>query len=112
MIWKIAAFVWLGIEVWLSHENGEKSGEESAWLARRTGIKEGLLRQSAHFTLFAVLGLLTGFGFGWYGVVAVIVWSIVDEVTKPLIPGRHCSAVDILLNLAGVVLGILVWLVV
>lgn len=40
MIWKIAVFVWLGIEVWLSHENGEKSGEESAWLARRTGIKE------------------------------------------------------------------------
>lgn len=68
MIWKIAVFVWLGIEVWLSHENGEKSGEESAWLARRTGIKEGLLRRSAHFTLFAVLGLLTGFGFGWYGV--------------------------------------------
>jgi VanZ family protein len=79
-------------------------------LASRTGIKEGLLRRATHFTLFAVLGLLTGFGFGWYGIVAVIVWSIVDEVTKPLIPGRHCSAVDILLNLAGVVLGILVWL--
>lgn len=112
MIWKIAAFVWLGIEVWLSHENGEKSGEESAWLARRTGIKEGLLRRAAHFTLFAVLGLLTGFGFDWYGVGFAALWSVVDEATKPLIPGRHFSWIDVGLNLAGVVLGMLVWLVV
>ena len=110
MIWKIAVFVWLGIEVWLSHENGEKSGEESAWLARRTGIKEGLLRRAAHFTLFAVLGLLTGFGFGWYGVGFAALWSVVDEATKPLVPGRHCSAVDMLLNLAGVGTGMLVWI--
>jgi len=110
MIWKIAVFVWLGIEVWLSHENGEKSGEESAWLARRTGIKEGLLRRAAHFTLFAVLGLLTGFGFGWYGVGFAALWAVVAEATKRGVEGRHCLAVDMLLNLSGVVLGMLVWI--
>lgn len=53
--------------------------------------------------LFAVLGLLAGEAWGWIGVGAAGVWSIVDEATKVWIPGRHCSAVDIGLNLIGVV---------
>ena len=65
--------LWFVFDVWLSHENGEKSGEESAWLARTTGIKEGVLRRGAHVVLFFVLALLAGVGFGVYRIVGVVV---------------------------------------
>ena len=106
---RFAAVVVFIVECVLSHQGGEKSGEESAWLARTTGIKEGLLRRAAHVFLFAVLGLLAGLGFGWYGIGFAALWSFVDEATKPLIPGRHCSALDIGLNLIGVAAGLGVW---
>ena len=47
--------------------------------------------------------------FGWYGVVVVAVWSVVDEISKIPVPGRHASAVDSLLNLGGCMLGMVVW---
>ena len=109
MIWKVAAVVWLIIEVVLSHTPGDRSGAKSKTLSRLTGIKEGLLRRAAHVFLFAVLGLLAGLGFGWYGIGFAALWSFVDEATKPLIPGRHCSALDIGLNLIGVAAGLGVW---
>lgn len=106
---RITAVVVFIFEVWLSHENGEKSGEESAWLARRTGIKEGLLRRAAHVVLFLGIALLAGCGYSWYGIAAVAVWSIVDEATKSLVPGRHCSALAIGLNLVGTAIGLGLW---
>ena len=41
---------------------------------------------------------------------AAVVWSFADEATKPLIPGRHFSWIDVGLNLVGCVPGLLVWL--
>ena len=109
---RLAAVVVFIVEFVLSHTPGDRSGAESKTLSRLTGIKEGLLRRAAHVFLFAVLGLLAGLGFGWYGIGFAALWSVVDEATKPLVPGRHCSAIDMLLNLVGVVLGMLVWMVV
>ena len=44
----------------------------------------------------------------WIGVSAVCVWCFFDEWTKRSIPGRHYSTFDVMLNIAGVVLG---WLI-
>lgn len=109
---KLAAVVWLIIECWLSHTPGEKSGEESAWLARTTGIKEGLLRGGAHVFFFSLLSVFSSFGFGPWAFVFCVVWGVADEWTKGWIRGRHFSWIDVGLNLVGVAAGCLVWLVV
>lgn len=107
---KLAAIAWLVFMTVLSHTPGPTSGAESRWLAKTTGIREGMLRRAAHVFLFAVLGLLAGLGFGWTGVAVAAVWGLIDESTKVWIPGRHCSAMDIGLNLIGCVIGSLVWI--
>ena len=109
---RFAAVVVFIVECVLSHQGGEKSGEESAWLARTTGIKEGLLRGGAHVFLFSLLSVFSALGFGWIGIGVATVWTVIDEATKPLIPGRHFSVLDVGLNLIGVVVGIGLWLVV
>jgi hypothetical protein len=49
---------------------------------------------------------------GWYGVGAVFVWALLDEVTKIPIRGRHFSWLDVGLNLGGAALGMVLWLLV
>ena len=70
-----------------------------------------LVRKSAHFIEFAVLGLLWG-GFSrlqrlrvpWLYGLAV---AIVDEAIQHFIPGRSPSAVDVALDWAGYLFGFL-----
>lgn len=108
---RFAAVVVFIVECVLSHTPGDRSGRQSETLAKLSGVDEGLLRRSAHVFLFLVLGVLARAGFGWIGIGAAAVWSFVDELTKPLVPGRHFSWIDVGLNLAGVVAGIGLWLV-
>lgn len=108
---RFAAVVVFIVEVVLSHQGGEKSGEESAWLARTTGIKEGLLRGGAHVFLFSLLSVFSALGFGPWAFVFCFVWSVADEWTKRRIRGRHFSWIDVGLNLAGVAVGVGLWLV-
>ena len=112
MIWKVAAVVWLIIEVVLSHTPGDRSGEQSEALACWTHLPERALRRGAHVVLFFLLSVLSTLGFGPWAFVFCVVWSVADELTKRGIEGRHCSALDIGLNLIGVVLGTLVWMAV
>ena len=105
----IAVFV---VEVLLSHTPGEASGNQSKWLSSMTGVKEGLLRRTAHVVLFATLAVTAGLAWGWYGVGAVFVWALLDEVTKIPIRGRHFSWLDVGLNLGGAALGMVLWLLV
>ena len=41
----------------------------------------------------------------WIALVLSVVFSVIDEGTKPLVAGRHCDIEDILLNDVGAVLG-------
>ena len=109
---QLAAVVVFIVEVLLSHTPGPASGAQSQSLSRLTHLPEPLLRRAAHVLLFAVLALLAALGFGWYGTGFVALWSVIDEATKPLIPGRHFSWIDVGLNLVGCALGTLVWLAV
>ena len=109
---QLAAVVVFIVEVLLSHTPGPASGAQSQSLSRLTHLPEPLLRRAAHVFLFLVLALLAALGFGRWGVGFCAVWSVVDEATKPLVPGRHCSALDIGLNLIGVAVGLSVWVLV
>lgn len=108
---RFAAVVVFIVECVLSHTPGDRSGRQSETLAKLSGVDEGLLRRFAHVFLFLVLGVLAGAGFGWIGIGAAAVWAVVDELTKPLVPGRHFSWIDVGLNLAGVAVGVGLWLV-
>lgn len=109
---RFAAVVVFIVECVLSHQGGEKSGAESKTLSRLTGINEAALRRFAHVFLFSLLSVFSALGFGPWAFVFCFVWSVADEWTKRRIRGRHCSAMDIGLNLIGVVLGTLVWMAV
>lgn len=107
---RIVAVVVFIIEVVLSHTPGQASGAQSQSLSRLTHLPESFLRSFAHVVLFLALALFAALGFGWYGVGFAALWAVVDEATKRGVEGRHCSAVDVLLNLSGVGTGMLVWI--
>lgn len=108
---RFAAVLVFIVECVLSHTPGDRSGEESAWLARTTGIKENWLRRAAHMILFFFLSLFAVLGFGSWAFALCVIWSVLDEVTKVWIPGRHCSWFDVGLNMLGTGLGLLFYVV-
>ena len=96
-------------EVYLSHQNGKDSSAVSSNLSTRIHISEKMLRTGAHIISFAVMTVLACW-VCWVMILAVAVWAVMDEVTKPLLKnGRHCSAVDIGWNLVGVAVGFCAW---
>ena len=106
---KILFFAVFVIEVCLSHTPGEASGNQSKWLSSMTGVKEGLLRRLAHVVLFALLSFTAGSAWSWYGFAFTAAWAVLDEASKPIIPGRHASAFDCMLNGCGCIVGLGIW---
>lgn len=109
---RLAAVVVFIVEVVLSHTPGQASGAQSQSLSRLTHLPEGFLRSFAHVALFLVLALFAALGFGPWAFVFCTVWGVADEATKPRIPGRHCSVMDIGLNLIGIAAGVGLWMLV
>ena len=84
-----------------------------------TGVSESLLRQMMHVFLYAVLGVLVTLSWSdtpvWMKSLALAITAVIDEWSKalPFFPGRHCSVVpDMLLNLLGAGIGIVIGLLV
>ncbi|MBR2259037.1 MAG: VanZ family protein [Blautia sp.] len=100
------------LEVVLSHTPGNTSINQSAWLSSVTRVNEGLLRKVTHVVLFAILSFTVHLSWPetslWARVGVVVAWSILDEVTKIPIPGRHCNLVDVVLNLVGTGIGCMI----
>jgi len=67
----------------------------------------GHLRSAAHFVIFFILTILSFWCFGFLGVAGAVVWAVLDEVTKIPVPGRHYSFKDVMKNMVGVCLGVL-----
>ena len=72
-----------------------------------------LTRKTAHFTEFAVLGLLSARAFSvssqymlrrmWFfaGLLLVVVWALLDEFHQSFVPSRTASLYDSLIDIAG-----------
>ena len=69
-----------------------------------------LLRKLAHAAEYAVLGalLLRALGRELPAVVAGIAYAVSDEVHQAFVPGRDGAALDVLVDAAGVLIGVYV----
>ncbi len=110
---KILFVVILGAEVFLSHQDGYKSGDESRRLASVLKLPDRVIRVGAHILFFAMLmvtGLFALPGYELVVLIAVLLWTILDEATKPLMHNfRHFSIQDVGWNLLGAMLGAGSW---
>ncbi len=118
-IWLLVSVLWIGLMFFLSHQNGPDTFNTShgmtVYLANILGVDpewlHGIVRKGAHVGLYFVLVLflcgwqLSGGKKLWLALLLAVVFSLVDEGTKPMIPGRHCDVEDILLNDVGALLG-------
>jgi phosphoglycolate phosphatase-like HAD superfamily hydrolase len=69
-----------------------------------------VLRKIAHAAEFAVLGflLVRALGNEWMGLVAGIAYAISDEIHQDFVPGRQAAVRDVLVDSAGVAVGVYV----
>ena len=131
MVFKILVLIttiWFCFMTYLSHQNGEETTELSKGIVEQIieyfqlgnyNEIHYIIRKLAHpfvFGIFAVLVLFT-LSLKWnnkkkyiYVIILMSLWAWLDEVTKLLIPGRHFSWEDTLLNLLGVIIGIIIFI--
>ena len=96
-------------EVYFSHQNGKESGAESRALSKHLHLNERLIRIGAHIGFFTVLAFLSLLISKWL-CVAIILWAIIDEATKPLLKNeRHFSLKDVGWNVVGIMIGVVAW---
>ncbi len=76
-----------------------------------------IVRKTAHFFEYALLGFLTARGFKlskktpWLAILACAIYASTDEFHQTIIPGRSGELKDVLLDTAGATFGVtLYWL--
>jgi VanZ family protein len=74
------------------------------------GTWDLVLRKIAHGAEFAVLGflLVRALGNEWAGLVAGVAYAISDEIHQHFVPGRQAALLDVLVDSAGVAVGVYV----
>lgn len=124
-VYYLLVVLWLVLMLYLSHQNGSDTWNTShgltVYLSNLLGLDaqwlHGVIRKLAHVGLYLILELLivlaavkSGAKKPWLWALLPLAVSLLDEGTKPLIPGRHCDLEDILLNDVGAAIGwIFLW---
>ena len=72
------------------------------------GAWDTILRKGAHMTEYAILGalLLRALGRELPALAVGIAYAITDEIHQHFVSGRHASPVDVLIDTAGVAIGV------
>jgi VanZ family protein len=80
-------------------------------LSTGLGGWDTLLRKGAHLTEYAILGglLLRALGREVPAIVAGALYAVSDEVHQHFVRGRHAAPLDVLLDIAGVAVGVYVY---
>ena len=131
MIFKMSVLltsIWFCFMTYLSHQNGEETTELSKGIVEKiieyfqiVNYNEihCIIRKMAHTFVFCILTILVLFTLSQkckdrkifiFTTVLIILWAWMDEFTKLSIPGRHFSWYDVLLNLLGVIVGVLIFM--
>jgi len=133
----LASFGWMGLIFWFSAQNAEESAHASGsvmtFLLRLFHVDsmeeiltdtvlysmvDFVLRKSAHFTVFCVLGILLCNTISLYpNAVRLqkivlplslgILYACIDELHQYFVPGRACQIRDVCIDTAGVLTGVL-----
>jgi len=80
-------------------------------LGTELGTWDLLLRKVAHLAEYAVLGalLLRTVGIPVVALTISMLYAVSDEVHQTFVTGRHGSPVDIVIDTAGLVIGLAAW---
>jgi VanZ family protein len=75
------------------------------------GTWDTILRKGAHVTEYAVLGLLLSRAIGreMPAFLGGVGYAITDELHQHFVTGRHSSPIDVAIDSAGVLIGVLVF---
>ena len=118
--------VWMGVIFMFSSQNGEES----------SGISNGILltlmnvvpmenlsieslsffiRKAAHFTEYAILGLLAYINLGYkdkrhlvWSVLFCFIYAISDEIHQYFVPMRACSFIDVIIDTSGAIFALFI----
>ena len=72
------------------------------------GVWDTILRKGAHMTEYAILGalLLRALGRELPALAVGFAYAITDEIHQHFVSGRHASPLDVLIDTAGVAIGV------
>lgn len=121
--WRIVFPIVIAIVIWVfSSQNGDVSDEKSLRIAEFLGISNFAIRKFAHIVLFGAFGYsLCSFIKGLYPstfpthnliaypIIAVTVYSALDEVHQLTVIGRSAQISDIAIDVAAGIFGILLY---
>ena len=110
----------------LSHQSGEESTETSGWFTSLLNfifpfeLTEDFVRTMAHFSEFACLSFFMNNLFVAYKekLIPLIAcslsffYAITDEIHQIFVPGRACQFLDMMVDLAGILSGFIVYAVI
>lgn len=110
----------------LSHQNGEDSTETSGWFTALLNfifpfeLTEDFVRTMAHFSEFACLSFFMNNLFVSYkgkltpvfACALSFFYAITDEIHQIFVPGRACQFIDMMVDLAGILSGFIVYAVI
>lgn len=108
---------WMFVIFSFSQQNGDASQSTSDWVLKWLGLQgewaSYLIRKMAHWTEYAILGVLTvrfinslGYPFGW-AILIVVLFAFFDEFHQFFIPGRHAALFDVGVDSFGGLIGVL-----
>ncbi|MFC4736864.1 VanZ family protein [Bacillus daqingensis] len=118
---------WMGLIFYFSHQPGDRSGEMSSGVLQAlTALLpfepnetfHFLLRKGAHFTVYAVLGILllralklhvSGKKAVAWALLISCLYAVSDEYHQTFIPGRSGEVGDVLIDTAGAGVGIFLY---
>jgi VanZ family protein len=80
-------------------------------LSSGLGTWDYVLRKCAHVTEYAILGalLLRALGREVPAFLAAVAYAATDELHQHFVRGRHATPVDVVIDAAGVAVGLLAW---
>ncbi|WP_291253884.1 VanZ family protein [Fusobacterium sp.] len=127
MIFKILTLIticWFCFMTYLSHQDGESTTKLSKGIIEYFKLINYnkihyIIRKLAHpfvFCIFVVLVLFTlsqkykNRKIHVFVIMLMVLWTWIDEFTKLSVPGRHFSWYDVSLNLLGVIIGVLIFI--
>lgn len=109
-----APFLWMALIFYFSSQVGPASNAHSNPLADLTGLAPWIIRKSAHFVLYFILGLLVYNFFHaikrpsiFWSIVVCVLYAASDEIHQYFVPGRAALVSDVILDSVASIIAII-----